>query len=178
MKKSYDSGQTLSLFKWISVLALIAGSLTAAPFSGKIQFTQPDGTRIELLGEGDEFYAVFESLDGYTVVFDPAQKTYFYASLSLDKTTLVPTVLAVGKGNPETLGLAKHLRISAEARQAQAKARQEKWNRETGVSKRWKDLKTFRQAEEAQRQIQTNEVAQNQPTNSAAASTNEPVAAE
>lgn len=58
---------------------LAAVSSFAAPFAQKVPFTQPDGTQIELWGEGDEFHAVFESLEGYTVVFDPATKTYYYA---------------------------------------------------------------------------------------------------
>ena len=39
----------------------------ASPFIGKtFTFTQPDGTTIQLRGWGDQHYAVFETLDGYT----------------------------------------------------------------------------------------------------------------
>lgn len=48
----------------VSVLLLLSASMFAAPFARKIAFTQPDGTPIELWGEGDEFSAVFETLDG------------------------------------------------------------------------------------------------------------------
>ena len=70
-----------------ALIAFAAASGFAAPFAQKIPYTQPDGTQIEIWGEGDEFYAVFESLDGYTVVFDPATKTYQYAQLSPDGST-------------------------------------------------------------------------------------------
>ena len=45
----------------------------AARFDGQIfTFTQPDGTPIQLRGWGDQYYAVFETLDGYTVAKNPA----------------------------------------------------------------------------------------------------------
>ena len=45
----------------------------AVPFSGKsFDFTQPDGSTIQLRGWGNQYYAVFETLDGYTVVRNPA----------------------------------------------------------------------------------------------------------
>ena len=53
----------------------IASSVWAAPFAKRIPFVQPDGTAIELWGQGDEFYAVFETLDGYTVVYDQDRKS-------------------------------------------------------------------------------------------------------
>ena len=66
------------------LLALVPVLAFGAPFAERMPFTQPDGSRIELWGEGDEFYAVFETLQGYTVVFDPALKAYCYARLALD----------------------------------------------------------------------------------------------
>ncbi len=44
----------------------------SAPFINEtFTFTQPDGTKIEVRGTGDQHYAVFETLDGYTVVENP-----------------------------------------------------------------------------------------------------------
>ena len=71
-----------------------------APFAKKIPFTQPDGTQIVLWGQGDEFYAVFETLDGYTVMFNQQTKAYEYAGLSADGDQLISTGVAVGQGNP------------------------------------------------------------------------------
>jgi hypothetical protein len=45
----------------------------STPFSGKeFTFTQPDGTALRVRGWGDQHHAVFETLNGYTVVEDPA----------------------------------------------------------------------------------------------------------
>ncbi|MBM4153399.1 MAG: hypothetical protein FJ220_07755 [Kiritimatiellaceae bacterium] len=141
--------------KWIGwallLVLIVSATVNAAPFAKKIQFTQPDGTAIELWGAGDEFSAVFETLDGYTVVFEPSIKTYFYARLSDDRSVLESTGLRVGAGDPATLGIEKHLRISAEARKAQVKARLEKMRRESGESNRWNELKALRHAEEQAR---------------------------
>ena len=63
---------------------LLAASGWASPFDRRIEFTQPDGTRLQLHGRGDEYSAVFETLAGYTVVFDAARKAYCYARLGGD----------------------------------------------------------------------------------------------
>ena len=63
------------LLRVVSALLLTAVCVQAAPFAKIFKFTQPDGTRIEVWGEGDEFRAVFEH-NGYTVVMDAARKTY------------------------------------------------------------------------------------------------------
>ena len=94
-------------------LSALLGAVTvlAAPFAKRIQFPQPDGTKITLWGEGDEFYALFETMDGYTVTFNPATKAYHYAAVAVDGSSLVPTGLQVGEGDPAARGLAKHVRI-------------------------------------------------------------------
>ena len=101
-------------------LCALAGTATAAPFERTVSFTQPDGTAIELWGRGDEFHSVFETLDGYTVVFDPAARAYFYAELSADRRELRSSGVAVGRGAPHG---EKHLRIDPAAARAQALAR-------------------------------------------------------
>jgi len=63
----------------------------ATPFSGKtFTFTQPDGTKIQVRGWGDQHYAVFETLDGYTVVKNPSTGFFEIAQLSNDETRLEP----------------------------------------------------------------------------------------
>ena len=97
----------------ISVLSVSSTSY-AAPFAQTFTFKQPDGEKIELWGEGDEFYAVFEH-NGYTVMFDPTTKTYYYALLSQDGKELESTGLVVGFDDPSRTKLQKHLRISTES---------------------------------------------------------------
>ncbi len=115
--------------------------LWAAPFSKQITFKQPDGTAVQLWGRGDEFYAVFETLDGYTVVFDQGLKAYCYARASADASQLVSTGVQVQNGAGAALGLQPHLRLSPEAVRQQVAARYRVWDDATRVSQRWAALK-------------------------------------
>ena len=61
----------------------------ASPFIGKtFTFVQPDGTKFEVRGWGDQHYAVFETLDGYTVVKNPSTGFFEIAQVSGDGTML------------------------------------------------------------------------------------------
>lgn len=81
------------------------------PFYGEqFEFTQPDGSRIALLGWGNQNYSVFETLEGYTVIKDPLTGFYQYAKLSEDKNYLITTGADVGKTDPKKLRIEKHLR--------------------------------------------------------------------
>ena len=61
----------------------------AARFDGKVfNFTQPDGSPIQLRGWGDQHYAVFETIDGYTVTKNPATGYWEVARLSADGNVL------------------------------------------------------------------------------------------
>ncbi len=60
-------------------------------------FTNPDGSTIRVRGSGNQYYAVFETLDGYTVVKNPDNGFYTYAQLSEDKSQLIATDGIVGK---------------------------------------------------------------------------------
>lgn len=86
------------------------------PFYNKeFEFTQPDGTKIRLKGWGNQNYAVFETLDGFTVTMNPAMGYYEYAKLSADESFLEPTGIRVGLVDPAALGIKKHIKISKEA---------------------------------------------------------------
>src|SRR5580765_4638497 len=104
---------------WV-VAALAAGtSIEASPFRNlQVPFTQPDGTKIKVIGSGDEFYAVFETADGFTVVFDEALRAYCFAKLAADG-QLVSTGKQVHQSDPAALGLLPHVRMSKEARARQ-----------------------------------------------------------
>lgn len=69
------------------------------PFSRQpFIFQQPDGTAIHLLGWGNQFDAVFETVDGYTVTQDSATGYYHYATLSADRTQLLPLARVSERG--------------------------------------------------------------------------------
>lgn len=105
------------------------------PFYNKeFEFTQPDGTQMKLRGWGNQNHAVFETLDGYTVVKDPVTGYYQYAKLSADRSFLEPTGVKVGITNP-TEGIEKHIRISKDAARERALAASN-W---TDAKTRWKE---------------------------------------
>ena len=125
---------------------LLVGLAHAAPFAEQIHFVQPDGTAIDLWGEGDEFYADFETMDGYTVVFDSARNAYCYARLSADENQLESTGQLVGKINPQTLGLPQHLRIRPTAMQQIARENFLRWDEVMGVTRKWSEKKAAMRA--------------------------------
>lgn len=53
----------------------------SAIFGEKLTFPQENGSEVELLVFGDEFYARRETLEGYTVLYDEALGQYCYAVL-------------------------------------------------------------------------------------------------
>lgn len=124
----------------LGLLALGLTSTLAAPFDREFQFTQPDGTVLSVHGKGDEFSAVFEVGEGYTVVFDPAQKAYCFAMVGTDG-RLASTGVQAHKGSPASLGLAPHVRMSREARRAEALSRYLQWEQGMQINERWEALK-------------------------------------
>src|SRR5262245_37531160 len=90
-------------------------------FRGKeFTFTQPDGTSLTVKGWGDQHHAVFEALNGYTVVQDPVSGFYEYADVSPDGDELVPTGARPRLANAQTLGVARGVRVKPEAAKAKA----------------------------------------------------------
>ncbi len=83
----------------------------SVPFFGKqLTFTQPDGTKIQVKGWGNQERAVFETLDGFTVVRDPVTGFYQYAAVSDDGDDLLPSGFQAEMVNPRNLGLTPKLR--------------------------------------------------------------------
>lgn len=92
----------------------------SSPFSGKtFTFTQPDGSRFEVRGWGNQHYAVFETLDGYTVVKNPATGFYEIARLSGDGNMLEPVSGPRGSLDGATANAEPGLRINRDAARAQ-----------------------------------------------------------
>ena len=85
----------------------------ATPFVGQVfNFTQPDGSTLQVRGWGDQNYAVFETLDGYTITQNPATGYWEIAQLAPDGFSLQP---ASGADVP------RGLRIRREAAQARGR---------------------------------------------------------
>jgi hypothetical protein len=111
----------------------------AAPFAKHFKFTQPDGTQLTLWGEGDEFYATFETTAGYTVLFDPSQGAYFYADRAPNGKSFASTGVLAHESVPR--GLLQHVRLDRSAVKAATQARKKQKDEATGLSKRWALLK-------------------------------------
>jgi M6 family metalloprotease-like protein len=92
----------------------------ATPFSGEtFTFTQPDGTTLTVRGWGDQHYAVFETLDGYTVTKNPGTGFWEVAQLSADHTRLEPVPAARSTADGGRNRVVRSLRIDpASARAA------------------------------------------------------------
>ena len=91
----------------------------ASPFVGKtFAFTQPDGTILEVRGWGDQHYALFETLDGYSVVKNPSTGFFEIAQLSSDETTLEPAPGPLGNLDGAATAVEPGLRINREAARA------------------------------------------------------------
>jgi M6 family metalloprotease-like protein len=76
----------------------------ATPFDGEVfTFTQPDGTTLQVRGWGNQHSAVFETLDGYTIVRDPDTGYFRYAGLSPDAESLVERSSIAGAPPPADL---------------------------------------------------------------------------
>jgi hypothetical protein len=140
--KTMSQAARLGLVMGITAITFWCASVSAAPMDGVAStFTQPDGTVITLKFYGDEFYARTETEDGYTVVFDPATKSYYYAALSADGNEFVSMGQVVGKVDPATLGVGKSLKINPASRAAKVRKNYEAHEAIVQQEARWKALK-------------------------------------
>src|SRR5262245_19083810 len=90
--------------------------IMATPFVGQVfSFHQPDGTSIKLRGWGDQQYAVFETLDGYTVTRNQVSGYWEEAQLAPDGNTLQPAPGPGGHLDGRAAGVQRGLRIRREA---------------------------------------------------------------
>lgn len=91
----------------------------ASPFVGKtFTFTQPDGTKFEVRGWGDQHYAAFETLDGYAVVKNPSTGFFEIARVSGDGTMLEPASGPRGNLDGARAAVRRGLRIDRDAARA------------------------------------------------------------
>jgi len=91
-------------------------------FAGQtFQFTQPDGSTLQVRGWGDQHHAVFETLDGYTVTQNPATGFYELAQLSADGSRLQPLSGAAARSDGGRGIVRPRLRVTAAAARATAR---------------------------------------------------------
>ena len=92
---------------WVALgWGLWSGPAVAAPYpaGGKATaWVQPNGSHLELRVLGDEFYARTVTAAGYTVVFNAADQTYYYAVAAAGSHSLVPSGIAADKPPPDWL---------------------------------------------------------------------------
>ena len=108
-------------------------------FSGKeFTFHDPDGSEIRVRGWGNQYRAVFETLDGFTVIKHPETGYFHLAALSEDGTRLVPTDERVATVSTVATNAPKHIRpIRQEARRTRD---------EPGQQPRWETRREQRRA--------------------------------
>lgn len=104
------------------------------PFLGReFTFTQPDGSELQVKAWGNPDEAIFETLEGFTVVLDPLTGFYQYARLSDDGSELVPTGFQAQRVKPRALRLKRKLRtrrrsqITLEAARSEQPTSKPRW---------------------------------------------------
>ena len=91
----------------------------SAIFGEILTFGQANDRDVQLLVTGDEFYATYETLDGYTAVSDSDRGYFCYAAIV--NGVLVSTGTPVS--GPPPAGIARHLRESLSVRNRRFEAR-------------------------------------------------------
>ncbi len=142
------------LASFIVLSASLMSTAQGDDFAGVItHFKQPDGTKIKLRVIGNSNYARTEAMNGYTVVYNKKDQTYYYARLNKGKDGFISTKYKAD-GKPPA-GLRKHLKIKAEARRAKAAAKDMKLHleRHKRWNKRVRAAKARREREKRQRDL-------------------------
>ncbi|RYD38731.1 MAG: M6 family metalloprotease domain-containing protein [Verrucomicrobiaceae bacterium] len=107
--KSFKGRKYISAILAIMVSAVSAVAAPYPPEGVSTRWTQPDGTVLQLRVHGDEMYGRTTTEDGYTVIFNQADRTYYYAEVAdAAGKDLVPSAVVAGKQAPA--GVPKHLR--------------------------------------------------------------------
>ncbi len=87
---------SLKLFSFLLFVPLLLLNVEAAPvFDQAFEFTQPDGTAVTLILNGDEYYIDAKTQDGFSVVRDEKTGWICYAELSADGSEFVSTGIPV-----------------------------------------------------------------------------------
>ncbi len=132
----------LRIILLISALISILPSVQAQCCNAEpSSFTQPDGTVLEVHFHGNEKYTRTTTADGYTLVFDPNTKAYYYAQLAAGGDAFVSTGVLAKQNKPADLAVPKHLELNPEARRKLAMKRAAELDAVRQDSARWEALK-------------------------------------
>ncbi len=91
----------------------------SAIFGEVLAFSQENGPEVRLRVFGDEFYARYETEEGYPAIYDEGQGKFVYALLKNGQ--FVSSGVDISLKPPQ--GLEKHLEESSEVRKAKAEKR-------------------------------------------------------
>jgi len=115
----------VKIFFTAAFISFIAASSSfAVPASPDFfEEEQPDGERITLRMQGDEFYGWTEDEQGYTVIRDTSTREWFYAEMGRDG-NLQKSRHRVGRGTrPDMFGIPKNLKKRGHEREAEENRR-------------------------------------------------------
>ena len=113
--------QRLASVTGSSTFYSIQGYDMSFPFFDEVfTFHQPDGTTLTVRGWGDQDHAVFETIEGYTVIRDPVSGFYQYAAPNPEGSELHPTPFRAGSVDPASVGLPIGVRLTRTAAKAHA----------------------------------------------------------
>ncbi|MCL7453426.1 MAG: M6 family metalloprotease domain-containing protein [Anaerolineae bacterium] len=94
----------------------------SAIFGETLSFKQESGPDVELVAFGDEFYARYETKDGFTAIYDGKLGLYCYAELADGK--FISTAVPISEPAPD--GLRRHLKEAPSVRNDKFDNRYEK----------------------------------------------------
>ena len=99
-----------TLMMMLLLMTAIVGLQAALIFDQAITVSQPDGTTLELLASGDEFYNYLHDDNGFTIVQDDVTGYFVYAGIERGEVTSSGYI--VGSVDPAALGITPGIKIS------------------------------------------------------------------
>ena len=98
----------LSAFGYFLLFPFAPGARAVPAAPEPVELSQADGTKVKIFLKGDEFHSWNEDEGGYAILKDTSTRNWVYAEKD-QKGAMKKTVHAVGKADPKTLGLTRHL---------------------------------------------------------------------
>jgi len=116
--KTMKNSKRTAIFLMILFIAMLAATAeTAVLRSIPVTVTQPDGSTLDCLASGDEYFNYLHDSAGHIIIQDPATGYYTYAVKSGGK--FVPSQFIAGIDDPEAAGMERNPRITEDELKAQ-----------------------------------------------------------